>query len=91
MLLLEGNDLNEMSETLQKKFLSIIDNQVKQNILKTLGETNKQFQDYLKYSNEDSLFLRKTTTDEVATVLKNFDTKKVRDLYHQNLSRYLLM
>ena len=26
MLLLEGNDLNEMSETLQKKFLSIIDN-----------------------------------------------------------------
>ena len=91
MLLLEGNDLNEMSETLQKKFLSIIDNQVKQNILKTLGETNKQFQDYLKYSNEDSLFLRKTTTDEVARVLKNFDTKKVRDLYHQNLSRYLLM
>ena len=91
MLLLEGNDLNEMSETLQKKFLSIIGNQVKQNILKTLGETNKQFQDYLKYSNEDSLFLRKTTKDEVARVLKNFDTKKVRDLYHQNLSRYLLM
>ena len=47
---------------------------VSQNLLKGLGETNKQFQDYLKNPNEHSLFLRETTPGEVARVLKNVGT-----------------
>ena len=46
---------------------------VSQNLLKGPGETNNQFQDYLKNPNEHSLFfLRVTTADEVARVLKKF-------------------
>ena len=50
-----------------------------QNLLKGLGETNNQFQDYLKNPNEHSCFLRETTPSEVAGILKNFDTKKASD------------
>ena len=54
---------------------------VSQNLLKGLGETNNQFQDYLKNPNEHSFFLRETTPNAVAGVLKNLDTKKASDLY----------
>ena len=66
---------------------------VSQNLLKGLGEMNNQFQDYLKNPNEHSFFLRETTPDEVAGLLKIFDTIKlvICIAYHLNLSRYLLM
>ena len=62
------------------KFSGYIVN-VSQNLLKGLGETNNQFQDYLKNPNEHSFFLRETTPNAVARVLKNLDTKKASDLY----------
>ena len=59
-----------------------------QNLLKSLGETNNQFKDYLKNPNEHSFFLRETTADEVAGVLKGVILKTVA--YHLHLSRFLL-
>ena len=40
------------------------------------GETNSQFQDYLKNPNKHSFFLRETTLGDSAGVLKDFGTKK---------------
>ena len=53
---------------------------VSQNLLKGLGETNNQLQDYLKNPNKLSFLLRETTLGEVAGELKMFDTKKASDL-----------
>ena len=49
--------------------------------MKCLEETNNQYQDYLKSPHEHRFFLRETTPDEVAGVLKMFDTKKISYLY----------
>ena len=52
---------------------------------------NNQFQDYLKNPNEHSLFLRETTPDEVARVLKKLKKLVIYMAYHLNLSTYQLM
>ena len=43
-----------------KKFINVAEN-----LLKDLGDTNNQFQDYLKNLNEHSLFLKETEPEEV--------------------------
>ena len=46
-----------------------------------MGESNTEFQDYLKNPNEHSFFLNKTTPDEIDKYLKKLDIKKASDLY----------
>ena len=54
---------------------------VAQNLLKEIGETNNEFQDYLKNPNEHCFFLKETTPDEVHDLLRNINSKKASDLY----------
>ena len=56
-----------------------------------LAFLNNQFQDYLKNPNEHSLFLRETTPDEVARVLKKLKKLVICMADHLNLSTYQLM
>ena len=46
-----------------------------------MGESNTEFQDYLKNPNVHSFFLTETTPDEVDNYLKKIDTKKASDLF----------
>ena len=46
-----------------------------------MGESNTEFQDYLKNPNEHSFFLHETTPDEIDKYLKKLDIKKASDLY----------
>ena len=46
-----------------------------------MGESNTEFQDYLKNANVHSFFLTETTPDEVDSNLKKIDTKKASDLF----------
>ena len=45
---------------------------VAQNLIKEMGESNTEFQDYLKNPNEHSFFLNETTPDEIDKHLKNW-------------------
>ena len=45
---------------------------VAQNLIKEMGESNTEFQDYLKNPNEHSFFLNETTPDETDKHLKNW-------------------
>ena len=54
---------------------------VAQNLIKEMGETNTEFQDYLKNPNEHSFFINETTPDEIDKYLKKLDIKKASDLY----------
>ena len=52
---------------------------VSYNLLKGLGETNNQYQDQLKIP--INIAFSQTTPDEVAGVLKSFETKKASNLH----------
>ena len=59
-----------------KKFINVA-----QNLLKDLGDTNNQFQDYLKNLNEYSLFLKETEPEEVFKILRELNAKKDTDVH----------
>ena len=59
-----------------KKFINVA-----QNLLKDLGDTNNQFQDYLKNLNEHSLFLKETEPEEVFKILRELNAKKDTDVH----------
>ena len=50
---------------------------VPQELLKKLGKRNNKFQDYLKNSNEHSLFLKEGEPGEVLKILNSLNTKKL--------------
>ena len=54
---------------------------VAQNLLNDLGDTNNQFQDYLKNPNEHSFFLKETEPQEVFEILRELNAKKATDVY----------
>ena len=59
-----------------KKFINVA-----QSLLKDLGDTNNQFQDYLKNLNEHSLFLKETEPEEVFKILRELNAKKDTDVH----------
>ena len=59
-----------------KKFINVA-----QNLLKDLGDTNNQFQDYLKNLNEYSLFLKETEPEKVFKILRELNAKKDTDVH----------
>ena len=68
---------NHMSVTNEfKKFINVA-----QNLLKDLGDTNNQFQDYLKNLNEHSLFLKETEPEEAFKILRELNAKKDTDVH----------
>ena len=76
---MENDKIITNQSLLANKFDNYFAN-VSQNLLKGLGETNNQLQDYLKNPNKLSFLLRETTLGEVAGELKMFGTKKASDL-----------
>ena len=50
---------------------------VAQNLLKDLGESNNEFQDYLKNSNKHSFFLTEVDPEEVHKLLSKINTNQV--------------
>ena len=52
-----------------------------QNLLNDLGDTNNQFQDYLKNPNGHSFFLKETEPKEVFEILRELNAKKATDVY----------
>ena len=49
---------------------------VAQNLLKELGDTNNQFQDYLKNPNEHSFFLKENVAQEFFKILRELNAEK---------------
>ena len=54
---------------------------VAQNLLKDLGESNIEFQNYLKNQNKHSFFLKEVDPEEVHKSLLQIDTKKSSDIF----------
>ena len=69
-------DTNKVASKFNYYFIN-----VSQNILKNLGKTNNQFQDYLKNPSEHSLFLKETQPGEVLQILKSLNIRKSTDIF----------
>ena len=54
---------------------------VAQELLKKLVRTHNKFQDYLKNSNEHSLFLKEAEPGEVLKILNSLNTKKSSNMF----------
>ena len=63
-----------------KKFNNYFVNDAK-NLLKDMGESNNQYQDYLKNPSEHSFFLKEIETIETLKLLKNLNQKISSDIY----------
>ena len=69
-------DTNKVASKFNDYFINI-----SQNLLKNLGKTNNQFQDYLKNQSEHSLFVKETKPAEVLKILKSLNIKKSTDIF----------
>ena len=76
IFLSEGGVMITNQKTISNKFNNYYIN-VAQNLIKEMGESNTEFQDYLKNPNEHSFFLNETTPDEIEKYLKKLDIKKL--------------
>ena len=80
IFLSEGGVMITNQKTISNKFNNYYIH-VAQNLIKEMGESNTEFQDYLKNPNEHSFFLNETTPDEIEKYLKKLDIKKASNLY----------
>ena len=69
-------DITKVASKFNDYFLNIF-----QNLLKNLGKTNNQFQDYVKNPSERSLLLKETEPGEVLQILKSLNIKKSTDIF----------
>ena len=67
-------------KTVTNKFNDYFIN-VAQNLLKDLGESNNEFQYYLKNPNKHSFFLKEVDPEEVHKLLLKINAKKSSDIF----------
>ena len=68
------------AKVVANKFNNYFVNDAK-NLLKDMGESNNQYQDYLKNPSEHSFFLKEIETIETLKLLKNLNQKISSDIY----------
>ena len=80
ILLSEKGLIISHQKTVANKFNDYFIN-VAQNLLKDLGKSNNEFQDYLKNPNKHSFFLKEVDPEEVHMLLLKLNTKKSSDIF----------
>ena len=80
ILLSEKRLIISNKKTVANKFNDYFIN-VAQSLLKDLGESNNEFQDYLKNPNNHSFFLKEIDSEKVHKLLLKIDTEKSSDIF----------
>ena len=80
ILLSEKGLIISHQKTVANKFNDYFIN-VAQNLLKDLGKSNNEFQDYLKNPNKHNFFLKEVDPEKVHKLLLKLNTKKSRDIF----------